>query len=93
MSSWKVDIEVGDVLFRHNFGSVTNFDGNFPHVELRFAWIFENQSKSAGEEGAVIYLWSMIKESKAEFIMEGVVSGFLDHGIEVLLHAVGQTVQ
>jgi len=50
-------------------------------------------AKLAGEEGAVIYLWSMIKESKAEFIMEGVVSGFLDHGIEVLLHAVGQTVQ
>ena len=55
--------------------------------------LLENQYKSAGEEGAVIYLWSMIKESKAEFIMEGVVSGFLDHGIEVLLHAVGQTVQ
>ena len=75
--------------------SLENFQLRLPKVgfEEYGCLLFENQSKSAGEEGAVIYLWSMIKESKAEFIMEGVVSGFLDHGIDVLLHAVGQTVQ
>ena len=54
----------------------------------------KTQAKTAGEEGCNIYLWSMIKNitKDSEFIMTGVVTRLVEHGMDVLIFEAGTSV-
>ncbi len=53
------------------------------------------QAKLAGEDGSDVYLWCMIKRitKDSEFIMDGVVTGLVEYGLEILLHETGFTLR
>lgn len=52
-------------------------------------------AKLAGEDGSSIYLWSMIRRitKDSEFVMDGVVTGLVEFGLEVLLYETGNTLR